>query len=199
MSSEKVGRRLEQLFGTLSNSAFLKGRGIGNEIGFYLFSYDPAFEPVVTSYLPRLRERLGQAGVRVLEFNLYALILDLLKERGVLEDTFALEARKGVVGLEKALKKIVRPETLVARIGARLAEPHDLVFLTGVGAAYPVVRSHTVLNNLHPVVDKVPVVMFFPGSYDGQELRLFNTLKDDNYYRAFPLLQEAAGIGRTEA
>lgn len=192
MSSEILGRRLEQLFGTLSKSAFLTNRGIGNEIGFYIFSYDPEFEPVVSGFLPRLRERLGQTGVKVIEFNLYSLILDLLREKDVLEDTFALEARKGVAGLEKALKKIVRPEQLVALIEARLTEPHDLVFLTGVGAAYPMIRSHTVLNNLHPVIDKVPVVMFFPGSYDGQELRLFNTLKDDNYYRAFPLLQETA-------
>jgi hypothetical protein len=191
VSSEIVGRRLELLFGTLSSSAFLTNRGIGNEIGFYIFSYDPEFEPLVAGFVPRLKERLGQAGVRVAEFNLYTLILDLLKEKGVLKDSFALEAKKGVAGLEKALKKIVRPEGLVAQIEARLAEPHDLVFLTGVGAAYPLVRSHTVLNNLHPVIDKVPVVMFFPGSYDAQELRLFNTLKDDNYYRAFPLLQEA--------
>ncbi len=191
MSSEKLGRRLEQLFATLSKSAFLTNRGIGNEIGFYIFSYDPEFEPVVSGFLPRLRERLGQAGVKVIEFNLYTLILDLLREKDVLEDTFALEARKGVTGLEKALKKIVRPEQIVALVEARLVEPRDLVFLTGVGAAYPLIRSHTVLNNLHPVIDKVPVVMFFPGSYDGQELRLFNKLKDDNYYRAFPLLPEA--------
>ncbi len=192
MSSEKLGRRLEQLFATLAKSAFLTNRGIGNEIGFYIFSYDPEFEPVVMNYLPRLKERLGQAGVKVLEFNLYTLILDLLREKDVLDNTFALEARKGVAGLEKALKKIVRPEQLVAMIERRLSEPHDLVFLTGVGAAYPLIRSHTVLNNLHSVIDKVPAVMFFPGSYDGQELRLFNLLKDDNYYRAFPLLPEAA-------
>lgn len=192
MSSEKLGRRLEQLFATLSKRAFLTNRGIGNEIGFYIFSYDPEFEPVVSGFLPRLQERMGQAGIKAIELNLYTLILDLLREKDVLEDTFALEARKGVVGLEKALKKIVRPEQLVALIEARLTQPHNLVFLTGVGAAYPMIRSHTVLNNLHPVIDKVPVVMFFPGSYDGQELRLFNTLKDDNYYRAFPLLQETA-------
>jgi len=33
-----------------------------------------------------------------------------------------------------------------------------------------------------------PLVMFFPGRYDGQTLRLFGTLKDDNYYRAFKLV-----------
>lgn len=190
MSSEKLGRRLEQLFATLSKDAFLTNRGIGNEIGFYIFAYDPEFEPVVTNYLPRLYERLANAGVTVAEFNLYALILGILKDKGVLEDALALEAKKGVAGLEKALKKLVRPEGLIAQIEAKLTEPHDLVFLTGVGAAYPLIRSHTVLNNLHTVIDQVPLVMFFPGSYDGQELKLFDLLKDDNYYRAFPLLPE---------
>ena len=43
-------------------------------------------------------------------------------------------------------------------------------------------RSHTVLNNLHQVIDNVPVVLFYPGNYDGQELVLFGEIKDDNYY-----------------
>jgi hypothetical protein len=37
-------------------------------------------------------------------------------------------------------------------------------------------------------MDRVPVVLFYPGEFNGQELILFNTLKDDNYYRAFPLV-----------
>ena len=49
-------------------------------------------------------------------------------------------------------------------------------------------RSHTVLNNLHQVIDHVPVVLFYPGKYDGQELILFGEIKDDNYYRAFKLV-----------
>lgn len=167
---------------------FLAGRGIGNEIAFYVFSYDPAAEPLVAGYLPKLKSQLAERGVKVLEFNLYQLILETLAARDLLEKSFELEAKKGSAGLEKALRKVIRPEKLVAGIEAGLREPHDLVLLTGVGAAYPLVRSHTVLNNLHTVVDRVPLVMFFPGSYDGQTLRLFNVLKDDNYYRAFPLL-----------
>ena len=30
--------------------------------------------------------------------------------------------------------------------------------------------------------------MFYPGKYDGQELVLFGEIKDDNYYRAFKLV-----------
>ena len=45
-----------------------------------------------------------------------------------------------------------------------------------------------VLNNLHQAIDHVPVVLFYPGKYDGQELILFGEIKDDNYYRAFKLV-----------
>ena len=66
--------------------------------------------------------------------------------------------------------------------------PNSVIFLTGVGKCYPILRSHKVLNNLHQVIDNVPVVMFYPGKYDGQELVLFGEIKDDNYYRAFKLV-----------
>ncbi len=190
MSREIFGRRLEGLFVTLSDKEFLSNRGIGNEVGFYIFAYAPEFEPVVGGFVPKLKGRLAGAGVKVVNLNLYELTLELLSARDLLQQAFELEEKKGSAGLEKALKKIVRPERITELIETRLGEPHDLVFITGVGAAYPLLRSHTVLNNLHPVIDKVPVVMFFPGSYTGQELRLFDELKDDNYYRAFPLLQE---------
>lgn len=67
-------------------------------------------------------------------------------------------------------------------------EQYDLVLLSGIGSSYPLLRSHSLLNNLHPVMGKTPLVMFFPGRYDGQSLRLFGMLKDDNYYRAFKLV-----------
>ena len=38
-----------------------------------------------------------------------------------------------------------------------------IIFITGIGKCYPIIRSHTVLNNLHLVIDKVPVVLFYPG------------------------------------
>jgi hypothetical protein len=34
----------------------------------------------------------------------------------------------------------------------------------------------------------IPVIMLYPGSYDGQSLKLFSKFTDDNYYRAFNLI-----------
>ena len=62
--------------------------------------------------------------------------------------------------------------------------------LTGVGAVYPMLRTHTLLSALHPIMGTTPLLMFFPGRYDGHSLRLFNTLTEDHYYRAFRLVPE---------
>ena len=67
--------------------------------------------------------------------------------------------------------------------------PGDIVFITGVGKVYPFMRSHSILNNLHHVFDTLPLVLFFPGTYDGQSLKLFGRLEDQNHYRAFQLVK----------
>jgi hypothetical protein len=60
----------------------------------------------------------------------------------------------------------------------------DLVLVSGVGSAYPLLRTH----NLHHRMGSTPLVLFYPGVYDGQSLRLFGTLQDRPYYRAFRLV-----------
>lgn len=185
-----IQQRLNALPNALKDPRFLDNRGIGNEIGFYIFDYDPEHEPVVQQYLPTLASKLAgpPQPLQVKAISLYHTILEILDQRGFLQKAFDLEAKSGSARLAKSIKPIVRPEQVIEYIQGRLHGQEDIILITGVGASWPILRSHTVLNNLHPVLDKVPVVMFFPGSYDGHELRLFNTLKDDNYYRAFPLI-----------
>ena len=190
MSENTLGERLKTLRATLASPQFLRREGLGNELGFHIFDYEPTDEPTVQAYLPRIKDSLKSLdpAVTPLEVNLYSLILETLQSRKYLERAFELERRQGGAALREALRSLIRPDTLAKGIAAKLSEPHDLVLLTGVGAAFPLVRSHTVLNNLHAVVDRVPLVMFFPGSYSGHDLRLFGLLGDDNYYRAFPLV-----------
>ena len=57
-----------------------------------------------------------------------------------------------------------------------------------LGSVWPLLRTHSLLNNLHPVMGKTSLVVFYPGRYDGQSLRLFGKLKINNYYRAFKLV-----------
>ena len=89
----------------------------------------------------------------------------------------------------RQLATILHPNKL-APVFAEVAQPsrHDLVLVSGVGSVYPLLRAHTLLNNLHAVMEHTPLVLFYPGRFDGQTLRLFGKLTNDHYYRAFKLV-----------
>ena len=185
-----IHQRLKALVTELQSPRLLKNQGNGNEIGYYIFDYDAEHEPIVQQFISELQPKLAvsQPPLNAVEINLYRVILKILEDRNLLQRAFDLEAKKGNTDLAKTIKPVVRPDKVVEKIQELVQGNEDLIFITGVGASWPIMRSHTILNNLHPVLDRTPVVMFFPGSYDGQELRLFDTFKDDNYYRAFPLI-----------
>ena len=186
-----IRERLDKILEKIQSPAFLANKGLGNEIGFYIFDYDPRDELIVREHIAYLKRALNSetSSRKVIEFDLYTMMVDLLKREGVLDDLPQIEDEQGSMYIAEALRDIASPEVYVEMI-AEQSEGSDIVFLSGVGKVWPMVRSHNILNNLHHVLDKVPVIMFFPGNYDGAELRLFNKLKDDNYYRAFRLIEK---------
>ena len=103
-----------------------------------------------------------------------------------------MEEKRGIVKVASAIQrslKITDKDNMIVEYIAEHTPENSVVFLTGIGKVYPFVRAHNVLNNLHQVFDKVPVIMFYPGNWNGQSLSLFGTISDGNYYRAFPLIQ----------
>lgn len=183
--------RLKALPDWLTQSKLLTGRGYGNEVNFHIFDYPPEREPDVAAALPKIVTAVEAQGVKVTVVDLYRTLLGLLEKRGYLEKTLDLEAKRGSAALRSALKPLLSPDKVADAVSAMAAETGaELLLLSGVGAAYPLLRSHSLLNNLQERLSQIPVVMFFPGMYDGQELRLFGLLKDDNYYRAFRLLPD---------
>ena len=130
---------------------------------------------------------------KINEFDLYEIVLEILEEKGYQTKIFEMEKEKGTDYIIKAIKKTLRltlnNDLVVEYISSRI-EKDDIVFITGVGKSWPIIRSHTVLNTLHSVIESVPLIMFFPGTYDGLELKLFGDIKDDNYYRAFKLIED---------
>lgn len=139
--------------------------------------------------------RLGHAGVQVLDIDLYDLSLEVLKDRGILDQVLEIEAETQKAELKELLQGVLDPqEHLIPAIARRIeAEPHDVIFLSGVGEVYPFLRSHNVLNNLQSTAKDRPTVMFFPGKYThalatGASLELFGQLHDDKYYRAFNIM-----------
>lgn len=188
-----IFERLDKILPTIMEERFRKNKGLGNEIGYYIFDYDPKDELLVREHIAFMKQKVNVDGVEVniKEFDLYEIMIGVLREKGYLEKVLAMEAEKGSESLINPIKKTLRltqANDMVVQYIKENTGSNDIVFLTGIGKAWPVIRSHTVLNSLHSVIDDVPLVMFFPGTYDGLELKLFDEIKDDNYYRAFKLI-----------
>ena len=88
----------------------------------------------------------------------------------------------------KQLQRIAKPQAFVEAMNWQPHEPGDVLIITGVGEVYPFMRVHNVLNNMQSTFRDVPIVVAYPGSYDGGSLSLFGKLSDGNYYRAFDLV-----------
>jgi len=189
--SESFNERLDKILPKVISNDFLMGTGIGNEIAFYIFDYPPEEELRVREHIRFLLDHIPKQnpGLRVVHINLLDFVLDYLKSRNLLDRAVAMQREKGDAVLLKALSGPLDENKIAARF-AEVAKPeeHGLVILSGVGSVWPLLRSHTLLNNLHPIMGRTPLVMFYPGRYDGQSLRLFGKLKSTNYYRAFRLV-----------
>lgn len=187
----KLRARTDKIIDKIKEDQFIKGHGLGNEISFYIFDYDPEQELYIRDYVEHIKKEFDYEGSnrRIIEFDLYKMLISIAKEKKIFDRIFEMEERQGKDQLFKALTNFAKPEVFFKKIVDQLGN-HNIVFLTGIGKVYPFVRSHNILNNLQEVLDKVPVIMFFPGKYDGQSLQLFGKFKDDNYYRAFRLIDD---------
>jgi Domain of unknown function (DUF1788) len=182
-------RRLDQIIPKIQEDKFIEGRGLGNEISFYVFDYEPEEELVVRDYIKHIKKEFNYEGSnrKIIEFDLYKMMLDIAKERKIFDRILDMEKKQGKEALFKAMTTFAKPDIFLRKINEQINK-YDIVFITGVGKVYPFVRSHNILNNLQEILDKTPVILFFPGKYDGHSLQLFSKFKDDNYYRAFRLV-----------
>lgn len=186
--------RLDKAEAMIKKPSFRKNKGLGNEVGYYIFDYPPEQELLVRERVEYIRKKNEQSDdeYRIVVFDLYDIIIEILKEKGYLEKCYEFEKKRGFDRITKAVGNMLRitaKDSLIVNYIRERTPQKAIVFLVGIGKCYPILRSHTVLNNLHQVIDNVPVVMFYPGKYDGQELILFGEIKDDNYYRAFKLVE----------
>lgn len=188
----KLETRLELLKEKIQEDDFLNAKGLGNEIPFWIFDYPPEKELLIRETIDKISTNLKKISVNVLVIDLYEICLELLENKISAEKIFELENKKGSDELLNKLKIMLKPETVKKVIQKRMesGENIQLIFLTGVGKAWPLVRSHSILNNLQPLMGNVPLVTFYPGEYDNHELSLFGKFKDANYYRAFRLINE---------
>jgi len=183
--------RLDLILERIENPRFLNNDGLGNEIGFWIFDYPAKHELVVRDYLKHLADKLGKRGYQFINVNIYETIIEMLTSRGLLERTFSREKQVGVDAIRNTLSGPLSQKKIAEFIAENIQpETLDFVLLSGLGNAWPLVRGHELLSALQDVMGKTPLVLFYPGEYNGRDLHPFGMIESKNYYRAFKLVPE---------
>ena len=189
-----LNERLDQMEDAIRKPSFRQSSGRANEVNYWIFDYPPEKELEVRERIKYMQNKNAKGGEEfdLVVFDLYDIIIDFLEKNGFMEECYKFEQKKGLERVTKAVSnsmKINDDDSYIVQYIKDNTPENAVVFLTGVGKCFPILRSHKVLNNLHQAFVRVPVVMFFPGVYNEQELILFGEIKDDNYYRAFKLVK----------
>lgn len=184
--------RFQHLFAVISSPRFLNKQGLGNEVPFFICPFKPEESVDMERRKLKLIHRLDEAGIPILDINLYDLSVEILKARDIWHQMVEIENSVSKEQLKELLQGVLDPEAhLVPAIAKQLANTDfKVLFLSGIGEVFPYIRSHNVLNNLQSTAKEKPTVLFFPGAYthsleSGASLDLFGKLHDDKYYRAF--------------
>lgn len=178
--------RLDAFRKKIQEPDFLANKGLSNEVGLYIFSYQPEDEIAVRHFLEEMKE--VQNVPRIIFYDLYEILMDICRDRRIVDRIPAMEAQRGSAFMMNQIQRIAPPEAYIERMKYQPHQYGDVVVISGIGRVYPYMRSHNILNNLQHVFDDIPVVLLYPGEYTGQSLTLFNEFSDDNYYRAFNIL-----------
>ena len=96
-----------------------------------------------------------------------------------------MEEKKGKAFLLTQLEKGILVDLYVDKICKDSFEDDEVLFLTGVGDVFPFMRIHKLLEALQPKVGATPILVMYPGTFDGRYVKLFERLTANPYYRAF--------------
>jgi hypothetical protein len=178
---------LSKISDRLSEESFITNKGLSNEVGIHVFCYDPKDEITVRAYFENLKNK-KDVPYKLIECDLYKIFLQICEEKRILKSIPNMEERKGKDYLAEQLQKVATAEAFVEKMAYEPHEKGDVLLITGVGKVYPFMRSHKILDNIQHIFSDIPVLMLYPGTFDGQDLSLFKKFLDGHYYRAFNLL-----------
>lgn len=188
-----IGQRLAEFRLQLSNVEHLNKNKTAGDMKFFIFDYDPKDELIVRDELSKVIRNNSE----IVAFDLYDMMIQSIKQNGYYDTIKTMEK-----DYDKSLllNEVFQPMLALEQSGNEIlkqfsnAVPDDgkhIILIAGVGKSYPVIRSHTILNNLQSIFKNNPVVMMYPGRFSVRKghLKLFDRLDDDNYYRAFPIIE----------
>lgn len=190
--------RLEELKARVEDPNFFKNSSKSSETNYWVFDYDPKDELIVRAGIRDIQKSMMNI-LPLQVFDLYDIMIEYLKSKNFLERTFKMEEKKGIEGITGAIGRSLKlaagtgVDNRIVEYLKEHADPHATIFFTGVGKCYPILKGREVFSlvfyNLPKEFNRTPLILFYPGIYTEQELKIFAEVKEDNYYRALRIVR----------
>lgn len=183
--------KLAGLLEAIQRPGFLDGLGLGNNYPSFVFEYEPVFEALIEKSIADLEGFLAEKRpeVQVSTMHLFDFARDYLASQGKWEKSLQLELQKGADFIFGNLPRTLSGGAIAEHfLRTALLNAPGIILIHGVGMAWPILRGHEVLKNLpqrmQELGKKIPLILFYPGEYDGKFLKPFGLFDDNNEYQA---------------
>lgn len=170
--------RLNHVKDRIHEQGFTTPKGIGSEIPHYVFDYPAEDELKVRTYLKVLVE---QSTMKIQTINLFEFFLNLFE--GDIEDLLEISDEEGLTGLVEATETVLDNEQTLVESFIKAAGDAELILITGVGNAFPLMRSSKLLKILSTYAYRRTIILFYPGQFTGLNLCLFHKLNNEDQYQ----------------
>lgn len=179
-----IKERLDNLRIHIQEPEFLEGKGLSNEVNIRIFCYDAEDEMTVRQFIEQITTDQTIA-CHLEECNLYETFLALCDDIDITDAIPEMEEEDGKEFLLEQLHSAIGEGEFIEKMQYEPHCPGDILMLTGVGDVFPFMRVHSLLEALQPHFSDIPILVMYPGTFDGSYVRLFDKLTPNPYYRAF--------------
>ena len=179
-----IKERLDNLRIHIQEAEFLEGKGLSNEVNIRIFCYDAEDEMTVRQFVEQITTDQTIA-CHLVECNLYETFLSLCDDIDITDAIPEMEEADGKEFLLEQLHSAIGEGEFIDKIQYSPHQKGDVLMLTGVGDVFPFMRVHSLLEALQLHFSDIPILVMYPGTFDGSYVRLFDKLTPNAYYRAF--------------
>ena len=182
-----IKERLDLLRTRMQSRDFLEGKGLSNEVNILMFCYDAEDEMTVRHFNEQIStDQTLDCNVKIC--NLYDIYMSLCEDLDILEAIPEMEEFDGSIFLLEQLHSAIGNDAFIDKLQYDDHKLGDVLMLTGVGEVFPFMRVHKLLEAMQPYFSDIPIIVMYPGKFDGHSMQLFGRLKPNDYYRAFNVI-----------
>ncbi|MBP1566406.1 MAG: DUF1788 domain-containing protein [Oscillospiraceae bacterium] len=185
---EELNVGLDKLRTLVQDRDFLEGKGLSNEVNIRIFCYDPADEMTVQHFIEQIKTD-QMLDCNIVEYNLYKIFIEICQELDILDSIPEMEESEGSEFTLEQIHCAIGEDEFIAKM-KELGERKigDVMLITGVGDVFPFMRVHKMLEAMQPHFTATPILVMYPGKFDGSYVKLFDRLTPNPYYRAFNVI-----------